>query len=197
MPARHTHVIRTLVVSGLLVGGMALAGCGGSDSRPATSTTASPATTAPATSELEGLSAQDVFAKTSAAAQAAQSVHIAGTGTSGGQPIKIDMVLKSGAGGSGSIGLNGSTFEVVVDGQDMYFKADDAFYRNSLGDAYTTAVAALIGGKFLKGPVSDPRLTDFANFGDLKTFMKGTLSPDGAISRIAGKTIKPLLKHVH
>ena len=187
MPARRTPLIRTLVVSGLLVGGMAVAGCGGSGDSPAAATTAPAATTTPATSELNGLTAKEVFDKNRwrrkrIGQHPARALRVT-------RPIEIDMVLKADGGGAGSIGLSGSTFEIVVNGQDMYFKADDAFYRNSLGDGYTAEVAALIGGKFLKGSVTDPRLADFANFGDLNEFMQGTLSPEGDISRIDGKTI--------
>ena len=181
----RTTATRLVLVATLAITVAWFTGCGGGDepsNRPTTVATT-------ASSALAGLSADEVLAKARDAARAATSVHAAGAGTSDGDALRIDLRLKAGDGGTGTIGVGGVTLEIVVKGQDLYFKADEDFFKNALGAAYTAQVAQLIDGKFLKGAISDPRFGDFANFADMRAFMESTLKPDGAITRVDGKPI--------
>lgn len=180
-----TAAKRMIVVAALAVIGVWLAGCGGGEEPAGGASTVATAATSP----LQGLSADQVLAKAKQAALAATSVHAAGAGTSGGDELQIDLRLKAGEGGSGTIGVDGATFEIVVKGQDLYFKTGEEFFKSTLGDAYTPDVAKLIVGKFLKGSVTDPRFSNFADLTDLNAFMKNTLKPEGAISRANGKPV--------
>jgi hypothetical protein len=164
---------------------LAFVGCGGSGTKPATS----PATTtAAATSSLEGLTADEVFAKTKAAAQAATSVRVKGEVADSGQSIAIDLKLAGVARGSGTVIQDGGRIDLVRDGNDIYFKADEKTLSKTVaqGDA---RIVKLIAGRWVKATVTTAGFDSFAGLLDLVEFVKGVLSPDGKVSRVDGKMV--------
>ena len=54
----------------------------------------------------------------------AESVHISGTGTSGGTQLSLDLRLARDKGGAGHVELGGFGFDIVRIDQKLYFKAD-------------------------------------------------------------------------
>jgi hypothetical protein len=169
-------------------GVLVFVGCGGSGTKPATSTTATTATTATTKSSLEGLTADQVLAKTKAAAQSARSVRVKGEVTDSGQSISIDLKLAGVASGSGTVIQSGGRIDLVRVGNDIYFKADEKTLSKTLaqGDAQ---VVKLIAGRYVKATVTTSGFDSFAGLLDLVEFVKGVLSPDGKVKRVDGKPV--------
>jgi hypothetical protein len=60
-----------------------------------------------------------------------KSVHVAGSGVSGGAPLAFDLNLAAGKGGSGEISQNGVSARLVVVDNEVYLNGNDAFWRQS------------------------------------------------------------------
>jgi hypothetical protein len=106
------------------------------------------------------------LAKAKAAADAKQSVHVKGDGSSGGETVGIDMVFTRAGTGKGTFTSSGVTFDIALIGDTAYIKGNAAFMKQLLGPAYTKDLAATIGDKYISGPPSDPRLASLADFDD-------------------------------
>jgi hypothetical protein len=148
-----------------------VAGCGGSSSGEAQK------------------SAAQILTDTKAAAQSATSVHYVGTINQNGSSLHLDMQLVAGKGGKGTITIGGHKIDIVRIGQKVYFKGDEAFYRQYAGKA----AAQLLAGKWIAAPstsgnfASFTPLTDIGKlFGLIKT--KGTTSK-GAQSTVDGQKV--------
>src|SRR3954451_321826 len=99
----------------LLVGtaiALALAGCGGSSSNGEAKKPA-----------------DQVVADAQKAALAGSSVHVTGTITDNGTPLKLDMTLVKDKGGKGTLSENGLKFELVRVGDTAYIRGSDAFWK--------------------------------------------------------------------
>jgi hypothetical protein len=156
-------------------------GCGGG-----ATTDTSPST---ASGGLDTLDGPAILAKAKAAADAKQSVHVKGDGSSGGETVGIDMVFTRAGTGKGTFTSSGVTFDIAPIGDTAYIKGNAAFMKQLLGPAYTKDLAATIGDKYISGPPSDPRLASLADFVDMEAFLKQVLTPDGKVAKSAGKTI--------
>jgi len=110
----------------------ALTGCGGSE-----------------TNGLEDKSAADVQQAAAAALKSATSVHMAGTSIDEERPGQVDVRIQ-GDSSSGTLTLEGVTFEIVAIGEDTYMKGDE----RALQVVGAPAAAASLGaGRWLKlGP---------------------------------------------
>jgi hypothetical protein len=93
------------------------------------------------------------------AIQDVQSVHIAGSITSSGTPITLDLHLVSGKGATGSLSSRGLSFKLVSVGQYVYINGGPSFWQ-AFGNP---AVARLLAGKWL-------RTTATGNFASLGAF---------------------------
>ena len=166
-------------------GVLTFAACGGSGTKPASTPSA---TTAAATVALQGLTADELLAKTKAAAQSATSVHVKGEIFDSGQSITIDLKLAGVARGAGTVIQDGGRIDLVRDGNDVYFKADEKTLNKTVaqGDAENVK---LIAGRYVKATVSTSGFDSFAGLLDLVEFVKGVLSPDGKVSRVDGKDV--------
>lgn len=180
----HTRSRRTAIaLAG--AGVLTFAACGGSGTKPASTPSA---TTAAATVALQGLTADELLAKTKAAAQSATSVHVKGEIFDSGQSITIDLKLAGVARGAGTVIQDGGRIDLVRDGNDVYFKADEKTLNKTVaqGDAENVK---LIAGRYVKATVSTSGFDSFAGLLDLVEFVKGVLSPDGKVSRVHGKDV--------
>ncbi|MDX3215614.1 hypothetical protein PV318_08785 [Streptomyces sp. ME02-6991-2B] len=97
-----------------------------------------------------------------AAAEAAETVRLAGTVVSRGRTYTLDMRLR-GNGGMGEITSKGSTFELLRVGDDLYLKAGAGFYRDQVG--------AKLKNKYVKVPAADPAYDQFSGFTDKKVLL--------------------------
>lgn len=162
-----------LAVSLFVLAALAIAGCSSSAS---------------SNNGVSSKSPTEILAASKAAADSAGSVHVAGTLTSNGTRITLNLSLVSGRGGRGQISQNNLSFKLIVIGDTIYIKASPAFYSHFGG----TAAAQLFQGKWLKAPVSQGELGSLAaltNFGQLidqSLASQGTLAK-GATTTAAGE----------
>ena len=165
-------------------------GCGGgSETTSATTTAATTSTTSTtSTSALAGLSADEVLSKAKAAATTATSVHVVGQIAQSSGPTAFDLTLTDQPGATGTIALGGGKVEIVRVGGDVYFKADEKTLASGLGGS-GAELAKLVAGRYIKGPLTDPRLTGFTQLTSLKDFTASVLDPSGSIALVDGKTV--------
>lgn len=165
-------------------------GCGGGSETTSAITTESPASTTStaATSALAGLSADQILTKTKAAAASANSVHVVGQITQSSGTTAFDLKLTDQPGATGTIDVRGGKVEIVRIGGDVYFKADEKTLASGLGGS-SAQLAKLVAGRYIKGPLTDPRLAGFTQITSLKDFTANVLDPSGSISLVDGKPI--------
>jgi hypothetical protein len=150
---------------------LALAGCGNS------SATTSPAT--PSSNGVSDLTADQILAKTGAAAKEQSSVHVAGKGSSGGTSLALDLKLRKGGGGVGTITLGTNPIQIITTGTDVYIKADKSFWA-SQGNG---SAATVIGDRWVKASATTSSFASLAQLGDFSTAIDTFLKPDSAITK--------------
>jgi hypothetical protein len=121
-----------------------------------------------------------------AAAAKATSVHIAGTISSSGKPVSLDMELLAGKGGKGKISQEGFTIRLIQVHGAVYINGSAAFY-NHVGGA---AAAQLLQGKWLKAPANSGELASLAELTDLSKLIGTALSDHGKLSKGSSTTIE-------
>jgi hypothetical protein len=136
----------TLPVTALLAAS-ALAACGGSSGSGGSG---------------NGIASKSPVGIVNAASQAAaraSSVHIAGTITSGGTPITLDMHLVAGKGATGQISSRGLSAKLISVGRYVYINGAESFWKAFAGPT----IAQKLAGKWLKTPATG----SFSSFGSL------------------------------
>lgn len=187
IPQGRTHRRAALVsaMCALVVTGMAVTGC--SEDPDA------------GTNGVGKLPAEKIQARTKEAAGAVDAVRLSGTVVAGGTSYKLDMRLKS-DGGTGSVTAEGAAFHLLRVGEELYLKADAAFWKNEDGKAAGSesdaAAADKLDGKYVKVPTGDPSYKKFSGFtdkdlllGDLLT-LHGSLGKDGHHEQAGVRTIR-------
>ena len=178
----------------LLAGGGVLAGCGSSTTDTAASTAAADAAAQPPNG-VGTLPAEEILAKSQAAAKAATSVTVKGTITEGAVESSLDLVLGTSA-SEGTITAEGVELSVkAVDGKS-YFKASSGSWATLLGSAGAEGKAAgnkidgLVGDKWLllpaepgslgeAGSVLGVTLAGLSGFFQKDFLLETLLSPEG------------------
>lgn len=179
--------MRKLLAGTLLVVALALAvaGCGGGSS-PSGSTNSSGSGEA-------SKSAQQVVTDAVKAAEAANSLHMSGQVSAGGQQIGVDLTIVKGKGSVGSLTLKGQKVDLVIVGTNAYMKAGAAFWTRYGGSVGST-IAQLFQGKWLKYPTTNPQFAGFTSIADAKslfdklTTSHGTITNKGA-AMYAGQSV--------
>ena len=162
---------RTLIGIAVVLAAVTLGGCGSSSG-----------TEAPADNGVAALSVTEILAKSSAAVKVATSVHVVGdAGTT-----SLDLVLTRTQGSSGTITSDGQPATVLVTGDNVFLKADKAFWTKAGG----AVAATLIGDRWVKAPKgADSSFAALANFADYTKFLEGALKPTGDITKGVTKTV--------
>ena len=172
--------VTTIVAAGLVVG-VALSGCSSSSGGASSATSASSASS----NGIASLTVAQILDKTATAAKAQKSVHLSGKGTNSGQTFAIDMTLRNGGGGKGSITIDSDTLNLINTGSTVYIKADKAYWTK-----YANATAAaVIGDRWVKAPASDASYADLASLADFSTSLDSYLKPTGTPSKGAEKDV--------
>jgi len=98
---------------------------------------------------LAGLSADDIATQAWADTKAAVSVHVAGSGTDSGKPLKFSLTLVKGKGCTGTMteGTGGSVTIVMI-AKTVWIKPDDMFWKANGGN--DPATLAILSGKYIK-----------------------------------------------
>jgi len=159
--------MRKAGLAGLAAAILLLAGCGGSSS----------------SGEAQKSAAQ-ILADTKATAQSATSVHYVGTINQNGSSLHLDMQLVAGKGGKGTITIGGHKIDVVRIGGKVYFKGDEAFYRQYAG----AATAQLLAGKWIAAPSASGNFSSFTPLTDIGKLF-GLIKTKGKISKGAASTV--------
>ena len=159
------------------------AACGDDSTEPAAapsqagSSSSSPS--AAAGGELAALPPEQILAKAKTAIESADSVRLKGGGSSGSDTFEVDMRYGADDKAYGTVSSSGQTIELRRIGQTVYLKADAAFWQATGGGE----AAKLLGGKFLKAPLTDARVKQLADFTDKDAFVGQVLDPDGALTK--------------
>ncbi|HVM57415.1 MAG TPA: hypothetical protein VMT74_08130 [Gaiellaceae bacterium] len=159
--------MRTAGVTALVTAVVLLAGCGGSSSNGEA-----------------GKSAAQILTDTKAAALAASSVHYAGTINENGSKLDLDMQLASGKGGKGTITIGGHRIDIVRIGPKVYFKGDEAFYRQFAG----ATAAKLFAGKWIMAPSTNGNFASFTPLTDMAKLF-GLIKNEGKLAKGAESTV--------
>jgi hypothetical protein len=120
-----------------------------------------------------------------AAATAAESVHVAGSILSEGKPISLNMELDAEKGGMGRVTLGDLSVDVVNVDRAVYVKAGSAFYSRFAGPA----AARVLQGKWLRGSNARGPLASFASLTELRKLLSATLAGHGALSHGSTTTV--------
>ncbi|MGW3010977.1 hypothetical protein ACWC9R_19400 [Streptomyces sp. NPDC001219] len=150
---------------------VALTGCGGEENPDA------------GTNGVGKLPAAKIEAKARAAAQRADTVHLAGNVVSQGRTYKLDMSLaKDGA--KGELTTKAAAFQLLRVGDALYLKADAAFWAGEKSGKPGTPdqAADKLGGKYVKVPAKDPVYQRFSGFTDKDTLLAGLLGLHGKLT---------------
>ncbi|MFI9152008.1 hypothetical protein [Streptomyces sp. NPDC053367] len=127
-----------------------------------------------------------IQAETRAAAGSADAVRLSGTVVAGGSTYELDMRLKD-DGGTGSLTAQGATFELLRIDDELYLKADAAFWdhedgKSDSGEGDPAAAADKLGGKYVKVPEDDPAYQRFSGFTDMDVLLDGLLTLHGSLA---------------
>jgi hypothetical protein len=137
--------MRGFSVGTLLVALVFAAGCGGGSGGGGS--------TQP--SGVASKSANQVVSDAIKAAEAASSVHVAGTVATSGKQVGLDLSLNRSKGAVGSLTLNGAKVDLVLIGDTGYMRASPAFWKQYSGAG---GFAQLFAGKWLKFPAKNAQL---------------------------------------
>jgi hypothetical protein len=159
---RRGIALPAVALAPILAAALALVACGGGSSSGNGITAKSPAA---------------IIAASKAAAGSASSVHVAGTLTTNGTAITLDLSLAAGRGGRGQIAQGDLSFELIVIENTIYIKGSPAFYSHFGG----AAAAQLFQGKWLKAPVSGGQLSTLASLANFGRLLEQTLANHGTV----------------
>ena len=159
-------------------------------------TPASTATPTPTPASVAGLSAKAIFAKTKAAAFAADSVRVRGSFVESGEKVAIDVHLTK-TGGQGTFTIEGAPIGVIVIGKVVYMQLSEKYLRaqgkaDKLSPADINATVELLKGKWIK--LSKPSKPD-DGFDDLiklttrDSFFGEIFQPGGGLTKTRQKTV--------
>ncbi|GAA1904400.1 hypothetical protein GCM10009716_12890 [Streptomyces sodiiphilus] len=171
-----TALVRTwrATVAGVLCAGLAavLAACGSPDPDEGTN-------------GMGKLPAEAIEEKARAAAQSADAVRLSGSVITEGRAFRLDMRLGP-EGGIGEVSTQGTTFELLRVGEDLYLKADSAFWQDQRpGDADEEETdpdsdpAAKLQGMYVKVAPEDPAYEQLSGFTDKGVLLDGLLTMEG------------------
>ncbi|WP_327635800.1 hypothetical protein OHB24_38145 [Kribbella sp. NBC_00482] len=158
---------------------------------PPPSPVATPTKPSPSTpvSTIAGLSATKILAKAQAAAKAATSVRMKGSMSDDGDKVVLDIRLAK-TGGQGTMSINGAAFSLIVLDKTAYLKISDKFWRAQIDSkADADAVIALVGGRWIKTPLTDKDLGELAAFASKPKFFDTLFEPTGTLRKTAPRTV--------
>ncbi|MGB9995140.1 hypothetical protein ACPMJQ_11200 [Streptomyces pseudogriseolus] len=154
-------------VCALLVAGTALTGCSEDPNE--------------GTNGVGRLPADQIQTKAQKAAASVGTVRLHGSVQTSGRTYTLDMRLKQ-QGGIGSVSTDGQTFRLLRVGQELYLRADAAFWGKG-GDGESDSKAAdKLASKYVKVPKGDPSYTKFIGFTDKNVLLSGLLTLHGKLS---------------
>jgi hypothetical protein len=175
---RFPALLVSVVAAGLLLG------CGGSDDEAAR----------PQSNGVAQLAPDQILEKSKVAAKAASSVHLKGTvkgsdGATSDSGTAVDLRYNGDAGTVGTMTVNGQSMQLVFQGQELFFKASPDTWTELTADS---RAGKLIGDKWVKIPPQAPGFESVATLATFNRFIEKALTPDGALTKTAIKTVRGL-----
>jgi hypothetical protein len=176
--------IRALVLP-LAVAAAFLAGCTQAGSTPSPT---------PTSNGIDALDAAAILTKANDALNKAGSYHIAGSATSEGQKVDVDVVF-AGDNFKGKFGLLGLSIDLMTVGGTVYMKADSLLGLMGLAGTQSpqmTALANTVKGKYIAVPAGEAaQFADVPNADELLGFKDGTFTK-GETTTLDGKSVLTL-----
>lgn len=134
---------------------------------------------------IESKPASAILSSSLAAAQGAKTVHVAGSGTSEGTKVKIDLVLDGEKGASGTITKGNLTVRLIRVGGKAYINGGTSLYEHFGGQE----AAKLLKGKWLEASAQSGELAALNSLTNLKALL-------GAIEKSHGSLKKGPVKNI-
>jgi hypothetical protein len=159
-----------------------LAGCGGSSGSPTASNTSTASQYAPLPNGEAGKFPDTIVDDAIAAATASTGVHIMGSVTNGGKPLKLNLNLVTGKGGSGTVTTNGLTFQIIRIGTKAYFKGGAAFWSHFAGSGLGTQ----LNGRWIEASATSGDLASFTPLTDVTQLFTSVLGSHGPLEKASG-----------
>ena len=160
---RHARVLT--VLAGVV---LALSGCGEGEGGESETTSEA----------FAGQTPQQILEKASAAAGAAESVHMKGKITEEGESFEVDMTVSNAKGAGGSISLGGEKVELRQIGKTMYVKGGPV-----------ASVSPKLADKWIKSSATGEDAAEFSSLTSMDKVFEEMLDPEGSVTRVAGKEI--------
>ena len=114
----------------------------------------------------------------------ASAVHVAGSISSNGVPLTLDLSLVSGRGGTGQLSEAGLTFRVITVDQNVYIQGTPAFWSHFAG----AKVARTLDGKWLKAPAAG-QFAPIASLTNMQLLFSKVLLSHGSLKKGGTATV--------
>lgn len=107
-----------------------------------------------------------ILADAKQAATSASAVHYHGSIVNAGSRLTIDLAVDASRGGTGTMSMQGLSFDLVRIGDKAYIRGSDAFYKKFAG----AAAAQLLHGRWLEFPADKGQLAVLTQLTDIGKF---------------------------
>jgi hypothetical protein len=165
---------------------VAVSACGSSSSGGSSSASSSSSSASAASNGVASKSADEILTTAITAAEAAKSVHVAGSIQSGAESVGLDLQIVQGKGATGTISEGSVSFKLVAVGGNFYILPDAAFLQKS---AHSQAAAQLLKGKWLKGSSTDANFASFGKLTSIKSLMGSLTQAHGTLTKGSTSTL--------
>ncbi|WP_253194658.1 hypothetical protein [Streptomyces sp. MP131-18] len=131
------------------------------------------------TNGVDELAPEEMERRAREAAAEAATVRLSGTVITGDSSYRIDVRLGN-DGGVGEVSAGGATFEVLRVGEDLYIKADAAFWESGgIPEELESDPAEKLDGQYVRVAPEDPAYAELSGFTDKNTLLDGLLTLEG------------------
>jgi hypothetical protein len=134
---------------------------------------------------VESQSATQIVNAALHAAEGAKTVHVFGSVSDGGVPLKLNLEIDGEKGAQGTITDGGLTMTLIRIGDKAYFSGGAALYERYGG----SEAANLLKGKWLEAPASSGELAALTPLTNLKSLLGETLKSHGTLQKGSTSTV--------
>lgn len=116
--------------------------------------------------DFESQSADKIVERAKKDMEGLDSVRVAGSVSTGGQEIELDMQLNTDADCTGTLGFGGGTTELLGTGGSVWMKPDEAFWTSFAGDN-AEKVMSLVADKWVVVPDGEDGFAELCDLDEL------------------------------
>lgn len=116
--------------------------------------------------DFEGQPADKIVERAKKDMEGLDSVRVAGSVSTGGQEIELDMQLNTDADCTGTLGFGGGTTELLGTGGSVWMKPDEAFWTSFAGDN-AEQVMSLVADKWVVVPDGEDGFAELCDLDEL------------------------------